>query len=135
MRLVGTLAGAMLMGCGPALDDRAAPRSAVLRDVEGYAMATCLAGQTDVYLKDQGDAWASVIVQRMKGDIDALAGIAEQVNRENAAGDMAVIRDESQPQKGKMLPILHCAEVIDRPVVRLGIQKAVVALRPAYVQN
>lgn len=135
MRLIFAVFGLILVGCGPAVDDRAALRSAVLRDLEGYAIASCLADQTDPYLKDQGDAWASVIVQRMKGGVDALAGIAEQVNRESAVGDMAVIRDESQPQKGKTLPILHCSEVIDRPAVRLEIQKAVVALRPSYEQN
>lgn len=135
LRVVGAVAGAMLMGCDPAVDVRGAPRSAVQRDVEGYAIAKCLTLQVDAFLKDQGDAWGAVIVQRMKGDVDALAAVAEQVERAHAVGDMAVIRDESQPQNVKALPILHCGEVIDRPAVRLEIQRAVVALGPSYGQK
>jgi hypothetical protein len=107
----------------------------VQRDVEGYAIASCLTSQTEPYLKDQGDAWASVVVQRMHGDIDVLAGIAEQVQRENATGDMAVMRDEARPAQGKPLPVLHCGEVIDRPAVRAAIQKAIATLRPSYEQK
>ena len=76
--------------------------------------------------------WASVVVQRMHGDIEVLAGIAEQVQRENTNGDMAVMRDETRPGQGKPLPVLHCGEVIDRPAVRAAIQKAIAALRPSY---
>ncbi|MCG8986495.1 hypothetical protein MI467_06525 [Delftia acidovorans] len=83
-------------------------------------------------IKDPGDAWASVIVQRMHGNIEVLAGIADQVQQENANGDMAVMRDETRPGQGKPLPVLHCGEVIDRPDVRAAIQKAIAALRPSY---
>ncbi|WP_230590878.1 hypothetical protein [Delftia acidovorans] len=102
------------------------------RDVESYAIASCLTQQAEPYLKDQGDAWASVVVQRMHGDIEVLVGIAEQVQRENTKGDMAVMRDETRPGQGKPLPVLHCGEVIDRPAVHAAIQKAIAALRPSY---
>ena len=65
-------------------------------------------------------------------DIDALAGIAEQVRRENAKGDMAVVRDETRPATGKKLAVLHCGEMIDRPAVRAAIQKAIEVMRPSY---
>lgn len=52
-------------------------RSAVQRDVEGYAIATCLTKQSDPTLKDQGDAWASVIVQRAHGDLEPLHAVQE----------------------------------------------------------
>jgi hypothetical protein len=39
-------------------------RPPVLRDVEGYVIASCLAQQSEPYLKDQGDGWASVVIQR-----------------------------------------------------------------------
>lgn len=110
-------------------------RTPVVRDVESYAIAARLSGQSDAHLKDQGAARASVIVQRMRGDVKRLKGIAAQIKRENGLGDMAVIRVESQPQKGKPLPLLHCGEVIDRPAVRQGIENAVSALRPAYAQR
>lgn len=119
-------------GCAPSSNSIGSPRPDVLRDVEGYAIASCLTYQTEPYLKDQGDAWASVIVQRMKGDLDALSNLAEQVKRENEAGKIAVIRDETQPEKGKTLPVLHCGEIIDRPVVRVAIQKAVADMSSAH---
>lgn len=107
-------------------------RPEVLRDVEGYAIASCLTHQPMPFLKDQGDAWAAVIVQRMKGDIEALSGIAEQVARETASGDMAVIRNEAGPEADKALPLLYCGEIIDKPAVRSAIQKALTELEPAY---
>ena len=107
-------------------------RPEVLRDVEGYAIASCLVSQRESYLVDQGNGWASVVVQRMKGEIDTFAAVAETVKRELAKGDMAIIRDESAPNADKMLPILYCSEIIDTPAVRGEIAKAVVALDRAY---
>ncbi|WP_428145284.1 hypothetical protein [Delftia acidovorans] len=121
-----------IAGCTPDTNPAGGARTQVQRDVESYAIASCLTQQAEPYLKDQGDAWASVVVQRMHGDIEVLAGIAEQVQRENTNGDMAVMRDETRPGQGKPLPVLHCGEVIDRPAVRAAIQKAIAALRPSY---
>ncbi|WFF83792.1 hypothetical protein [Delftia tsuruhatensis] len=124
--------GLVIAGCTPDTNPAGGARTQVQRDVESYAIASCLTQQAEPYLKDQGDAWASVVVQRMHGDIETLAGIAEQVQRENTNGDMAVMRDETRPRQGKPLPVLHCGEVIDRPAVRAAIQKAIAALRPSY---
>jgi hypothetical protein len=77
-------------------------------DVEGYAIASCLANQSQTHLKDQGDAWASTIVQRMRESVEVFADIAEQVKRENAKGDMAIIRYETGPEKTR----LHIASAI-----------------------
>jgi len=134
MRVVLLLLSMVVVGCSANVNTSGALRPEVLRDVEGYAIASCLTNQTQPYLKDQGDAWASVIVQRMKGNLDVLAVIAEQVKQENAKGDMAVIRDETGPGKDKVLPVLYCGEIIDRPSVRDAIQKAVVKLKPFYEQ-
>ena len=133
-RFIMILLGLAVAGCTAKVDTIGAPRPELLRDVEGYAIAVCLINQTQPYLKDQGDAWASVIVQRMRGNPDALADVAEQVKRENAKGDMAVIRSETGPGKDKTLPLLYCYEIIDRPSVRAAIQKAVVALKSSYEQ-
>ena len=132
MRMALLACGLVIAGCTPDMNPAGAARTQVQRDVESYAIASCLTQQAEPYLKDQGDAWASVIVQRMHGDIEVLAGIAEQVQRENTNGDMAVMRDETRPGQGKPLPVLHCGEVIDRPAVRAAIQKAIAALRPSY---
>ncbi len=134
MRVVLLLLGLTAVGCATRVGTIGAPRPEVLRDVEGYAIATCLVNQPQSYLKDQGDAWASVIVQRMKGNLDVFAGIAEHVKRENAKGGMAVIRDEAEAGKDKALPVLYCSEIIDSPSVRAAIQKAVTDLNPSYRQ-
>lgn len=107
-------------------------RPDVLRDAQGYAIASCLTHQPQAFLKDQGDAWASAIVQRMKGDVEALSGIAEQVARETASGEMAVIRSELSPTTDKPLPLLYCGEIIDKPAVRQAIQRAITELGPFY---
>jgi hypothetical protein len=132
MRTIVLLLGLAAVGCTAKVETTGAPRPQVLRDVEGYAIATCLVNQPQPYLQDQGDAWASVIVQRMKGSLDVLADIAEQVKRENAKGEMAVIRDEAALGKDKTLPLLYCGEIIDRPAMRTAIQKAVAALDLSY---
>lgn len=132
MRVALLLLVPAIAGYTPDMNPAGAARTQVQRDVESYAIASCLTQQAEPYLKDQGDAWASVVVQRMHGDIETLAGIAEQVQRENTNGDMAVMRDETRPGQGKPLPVLHCGEVIDRPAVRAAIQKAIAALRPSY---
>lgn len=122
-------------GCAAKVDPLGSARPEVLRDIEGYAIASCLAIQNQPYLKDQGDAWAAVIVQRMKGNLDNLVEIFEQVKNENGKGEMAVIRDEATPGGDKMLPVLYCNEIVDRVAVRAAIQKAVAALNHAYTQQ
>ncbi|WP_374400833.1 hypothetical protein [Niveibacterium sp.] len=130
-RIILLLFGFAAVGCATQ-SPVGAERPEVLRDVEGYAIASCLTHQPQPLLKDQGDAWAAVIVQRMKGDIEALSGIAEQVAHETASGDMAVIRNEAGPEPDKALPLLYCGEIIDKPAVRTAIQKALAELEPAY---
>lgn len=130
--LVLVLISLLAAGCAPNENPDGPPRTLVQRDVEGYAIASCLTNQAEPYLKDQGDAWASVIVQRMKGDLEPLADLAEAVKRESQTGTMAVIRDASQPTSGKPLPVLYCGEIIDMQAVRVAIQKAIRELAPAY---
>ena len=120
----------LLAGWAAAGPAAAAERSAVQRDVEGYAIASCLTDQDQAYLKDQGDAWASVILQRGHGDPDTLAAVAAAVKAELARGDMAVIHTEGTGDKA--LPLLTCNEIIDKPAVRKAIRAAIVKLTPAY---
>jgi hypothetical protein len=107
-------------------------RDAVQRDVEGYAIASCLVAQDQPYLHDQGDAWASAIIQRAKGELDALTAVAAAVKAELAKGNMAIIRSEAEPMKGKALPMMYCGEIIDAPSVRTVIDTAIKKLGPAY---
>jgi hypothetical protein len=129
MAVVLLLLGSVSMGCSSVAERTGELRPQALRDLEGYAIASCLVNQAQPYLKDQGDAWASVIVQRTKADVDVLANLAEQVQHESAKSAMAVVRNEANPGQAKALPLLYCNEMIDRPAVRAAIQKAVKSLQ------
>ena len=78
MRAVFLLLAILVGSCGEKAETLGAPRQQVLRDVEGYVVASCLAYQSQPYLKDQGDASSSVIVQRMKGGPDVLAPLTRR---------------------------------------------------------
>lgn len=135
MRIAPLLLGLAVAGCTAGVDTIGAigaPRPEVLRDAEGYAIASCLAHQTHLYLKDQGDAWASAIVQRGKGPVEHLFAIDDAVKNEIAKGRMAVIRAETGTEKDKTAPVLYCGEIIDAPSVRAEIQNAITKLDSFY---
>ena len=134
MRIAPLLLGLAVAGCATKVETIGSPRPEVVRDVEGYAIASCLVNQSQPYLHDQGDAWASVIVQRMNGDLEVFHGVAEQAKLETAKGEMAVVRNEAAPGSDKALPVLYCSEIIDKPAVRAAIQNVVAALNPSYAQ-
>lgn len=120
------LLSATIAGCSGGVGAIDTPKSEALHDVTGYAIASCLTYQENAYLKDQGDAWASVIVQRSSGSIVLLNDVAEVVKQETEKGGMAVMRDEQGGDKA--LPLLYCHEIIDRPAVREAIEKSVTSL-------
>lgn len=130
--LVATVATVALAATGTASSAVAGGRGPVQRDVEGYAIAACLTAQQPAYLKDQGDGWASNIVQRGSGDIEILTALATVVRAEIAGGTMPVARDDAAPMATKPLPVQYCAEIIDTPRVRDAIKKTIRQLAPAY---
>jgi len=101
----------------------------VHRDAENYAIAACLADQEHSYLKDQGDAWASAVVQGSQLTIEAIEGISTAVRQEAEKGLMPMMRSELNIAQGKdpskALPILYCVEMVDTPLVRTAIEDAV----------
>lgn len=107
-------------------------RTTLQRDVEGYAIATCLSHQNEPYLRDQGDAWASVVVQRSHGDVELLHPVQEAVEAELKKGHVAAIYQENDPRHSKTVPVLYCAEIIDEAEVRSAIDTAIKKLAPAY---
>lgn len=126
---------ALVNGCATETYETAS-RPEILVDVEGYAIASCLTMQASPYLKDQGDGWASVIIQRTEVDLDNLISIAQAVKHENSAGKMAIIRvddAESGSTRSKALPVLYCNEMINTPTVRLAIQNTVTAVLKKHV--
>ena len=58
--------------------------------------------------------------------------ISRRVKRENDTVNTTVIREKTWPEKEKTLPVIHFGEIIDRPAVRVAVQKAVAKLTPAY---
>ena len=99
------LLASVLTGCAGIPANPGPDRSALQHDLECYAIASCLALQAEPYLQDQGDAWASVIIQRRQGGIEAFAQLADSVRQEASLVDMMVMRDEMQPDKMKSLPL------------------------------
>jgi hypothetical protein len=125
-----TLAGALVW---LALAGHAAhARSEVQRDVEGYAVASCLLKQKEPYLRDQGALWADGIVQRSHGDIEDFRRVAEAVDADVAQKPMAMARRESDPMHAAPVPLPYCVEIIDDVPVRAAIDKAIRKLTPAY---
>jgi len=104
------------------------------RDVESYAVASCLTYQKQPFLKDQGDGWASAIIQRSKGSLDDFTAVAEAVKAEVARGNMAVIRVEAGPEHEKALSIAYCFEILDAASVHAAVDSAMKNLADAYRQ-
>ena len=109
-------------------------RSALQRDVEGYAAAACLVRQREPLLKEQGGAWASAIVQRSHGDIDPFNDVAKAVNAELRRSPVAIGRDDATG-KDRSMPVLRCGEIVDTPSVRAAIDRAEARLAPNYRQH
>jgi len=96
-------------------------QTSVYRDMEGYAIASCLAYQEHPYLKDQGDAWASAVVQGSQLTIGAMIEISDAVRQEVAKGEMAMIRNEAKGVGSKEMPIRYCVEITGKPLIRATI--------------
>jgi hypothetical protein len=129
------LISAALVGCGTTPPATASGRNPVQRDVEGYAVASCLAYQKQAYLKDQGDGWASVIIQRSKGELEAFTAVADAVKTEVAKGNMVVIPVETGPEHEKALPVAYCFEILNAPSVHAAVKHAVEKLSTSYEQE
>lgn len=123
--------GAVLVGLGLS-GGVAFARSDVQRDVEGYAVASCLIKQKEPLLKEQGALWADSIVQRSHGDIEGFRTVAEAVDASVAQKPVPQARRESDPMHAAPVPVSFCAEIIDDPPIRAAIDKAIKKLTPAY---
>lgn len=108
------------------------PRSALQRDVEGYAVAACLLKQKDPALRRQGEGWASVVVQGGRGDPSLLAPVQRAVEAEMARSGVPVAHLDGGPDGDIALPVMWCAQMPDRPAVRAAITRAEARLAPAY---
>lgn len=107
---------------------------AAKRDVEAYAIASCLNYQNQPYLKDQGDGWASAVIQRFKGELDDLTTVAAVVKAEVLKGDMVVIPDETVPECEMALPVAYCFDILNTPSVHAEVEKSINKLESFYVK-
>lgn len=121
--LVAILTLALLVG--PESRASTTLRTSQHRDAEGYAIAACLTYQKSPFLKDQGDGWASNIVQREAFEFRPYGRIADAVKAALTRTPMAMIIVENPPMTQMFLPIQYCAEIIDVPAVRRAVDAAI----------
>ncbi|MGH8083649.1 MAG: hypothetical protein ACREPV_00030 [Lysobacter sp.] len=129
MRIIATALLLAAVGCaGPAgkevVPDAELARAAILQEINGYAMASCLAYSSEPRIQREGYGWASVVVQRMEGGIDTLAGVAEAVKAETFKRTPPVIPDEIGPGREIELSVLHCYEIAHQPAVQAIVEEA-----------
>jgi hypothetical protein len=105
-------------GCSTGANSRIAEKTNLITDLEDYAIASCLALQKEAFLIGQGDAWASVVIQRTKVDTENLMLIYTEVQQLTQKKEMPVIRIETDNVDEKSLPIMYCKEIIDEPSIR-----------------
>ena len=136
MRAILFLLSLIVMGGVAQAHPVGAPRPAVQRDVEGYAIAVCLIHQPEPYrkeyLEEQGHAWASAVVHMGKMPVELLPPISEAVKREIAKGGMPSMRPETPTSESKAMPLFYCGGIIDKPDVRAAIRKAIIKFTPYY---
>ncbi len=126
----------VLLGFAPLLGGCAtaplAERDVVARDVAAYAMASCFAMQDQPYLRDQGERWASGVIQRGEGPIEAWTPIAQAVRAELARSGIGQGKPERPTEPSIPLPVLTCGEIGDAPAVRAAMVRARAALAADY---
>lgn len=118
-------------GCASMPRPALGARPPVLRDVEGLAITSCLVAQKSPYVEAQGHAWGAAILERFPGEIDAVATIQEAVDAELALTEISRMH-YGETRDGEPMLLFLCGELIDRPRVRVAIDRAVRELAPAY---
>jgi len=112
---------------------QAKARSALDRDLDDYAISTCLLETDNTALKEQGGRWAGAIVQRSHGPIEAFSLIADAVRAEIKEKGFAQGHDDGPIASGAIaMPMLTCGEMTDQPKVAHAMSKAKAALRRHY---
>jgi hypothetical protein len=112
---------------------QAKTRSALDRDLDGYAISTCLLETDNTALKEQGGRWAGAIVQRSHGPIEAFSLVADAVRAEIKEKGFAQGHDDGPIASGAIaMPMLTCGEMTDQPKVAHAMSKAKAALRRHY---
>lgn len=108
-------------------------RPAIARDLEGYAVASCLAAQRDATLRVQGEGWARMIMMgRAKGDPEEWLRLSKAVRGALNPADVPLLKPARAIDPSPELPLAYCGEIIDKPTVRAAIDAAAGRLGAAY---
>jgi hypothetical protein len=118
-------------------------RSDVQRDVEGYAISSCLmnlkqkvgiiSAQDTAFLNQQGQHGVNIIIQRGEGDVETLFMVGRLVQATMATMPVTQVQgDGPMDERSHHAAIFYCAEIIDVPKVRASIDTAIAKLRSAY---
>lgn len=128
------LAAALVLTACAGTGSASAPAgaSALDRDLAAYASASCLTLQDNAYLRDQGQRWASAVIQRGGGAIEPWTAVADAVAAELRRSGVAEGQPETPSAPGVPLPVLTCGEIAAAPAVAAAITAARTALAPAY---
>lgn len=126
--LPALLAGSCAVTAGAA----PAPSPSLLRDLDAYAAASCLAALDHPFLKDQGERWAGAVVQRSAGPIAAWRPVADAVRLELKRAGIAQAQGAGPRAPALALPVMTCGEIADAPPVRRAIARAAATLTGAY---
>lgn len=123
---------ATLTACAATPISKKSERDTARRDVESYAIASCLTFQQQPYLRDQGDGWASAVIQRSKGELEELTAVANAVQKEVSKGNMTLIRVESGSESEIALPIAFCFDILNSHSVHAAVEDAIWKLAQSY---
>ena len=141
--VTGSAAILTLSACAtPGPGDTAASAALLDEHVRSTAMAHCLrsvggkglpAAQAEV-LREEGQRWVQILVEKSRGDIELLFAIMPAVDAALAAAPVALIHDDST---GGTLPaaVFHCDTLLREPGVERAMAEARRRLAPAYVEE
>ena len=143
MRRVGAILALLLSmsACAtPQSSRNSAAQSLLESHINGFAMAHCLRSvgtkglpETDArVLREQGDRWGQVLVEKSRGDIFAAFDILlPALDAALAATPMALVKVE-ETAGSVTAPVFYCAELLRQPDVARAMDDAAAALAPAY---
>lgn len=135
MRWMILAAVLLVVGCATSgINKNKIEVASIQKDAHSYAVASCYAFLPNPFLKSQGDAFASVILQRSQLHPNDLAGLISAVKQYMLNTNEAVTRVEREGAEDKSVPVLFCSEVIYDDKVAMEIERLVAIHKPAKTQ-
>lgn len=127
---------ALLAGCsGESRPVKAETKPTARDDLVQYATASCFAFQQNDYLKNQGERWASAILQNAHGPVEKWTPVADAVKNALARSGVAQGQGEGPQAPTVPLPVMTCGQIATTPAVSFSIDTAAKALSKDYRQD